>query len=155
VRDRFVSKKLFSTTLEGEEFNVKLISQNYFLNTTIIIFTTLLARTKMIPMDKNNLLTVSIQFSLLWIIPFQSEAQRVKDTDKPDFTPYKARPNLIPLDQMNPKLSALKGKQLYWARKSMKQPLDEADEIDDDVLNKIVWYAMKGYDIPYPIIRKE
>ena len=71
-------------------------------------------------------------------------------TDKPNFTPYKLLPNQIPLDQMNPKLASLKGKQKYWAKKSMALPLDEADEIDDDVFNKILWYAVKGYDVPYP-----
>ena len=76
-------------------------------------------------------------------------------TDKPDFTPYKALPNRIPLDQMNPKLSTLKGRQLYWAKKSMEMPLDEMDEAEDDDLNKIIWYAVRGYDVPYPEIRKK
>ena len=76
-------------------------------------------------------------------------------TDKPDYTPYKALPNQIPLDQMNPKLSSLKGKQLYWAKKSMEMPLEEMDEAEDDELNKIIWYAVKGYDVPYPKIRKK
>ena len=74
-------------------------------------------------------------------------------TDKPDFTPYKVLPNKIPLDQINPKLSALKGKELFWARKSMNQSFDQADEIDDDVLNRIVWYATKGYDVKYPRVK--
>jgi hypothetical protein len=75
-------------------------------------------------------------------------------TDQPDFTPYIAVPNQIPLDQMNPKLSMLKGKQLYWAKKSMKLPLEEVDEADDDDLNKIIWYSVRGYDVPYPTIKK-
>ena len=108
--------------------------------------------------NQNSLLrTIELILGLPPMTQFDLIAEPMTDcfTDQPDFTPYKVRPNLIPLDQMNPKLSALKGKQLYWAKKSMKQPLDEADEIEDDVLNKIVWYAMKGYDVPYPIIRKE
>jgi hypothetical protein len=76
-------------------------------------------------------------------------------TEKADFTPYKALPNNIPLDQMNPKMSALQGKPLYWARKSMEMPLDEPDEADDEELNKIVWYSVKGYDVPYPVMPRK
>jgi hypothetical protein len=76
-------------------------------------------------------------------------------TDKPDFTPYKALPNQIPLDQMNPKLSSLKGKQLYWAKKSMALPLDEVDAAEDEEFNKIIWYAVRGYEVPYPKVRKK
>lgn len=76
-------------------------------------------------------------------------------TDKPNFTPYTALPNQIPLDQMNPKLSSLKGKQLYWAKKSMKMPLEEVDKAEDDTLNKIIWYSVKGYDVLYPKISKK
>ncbi len=76
-------------------------------------------------------------------------------TGKPNFTPYTALPNQIPLDQMNPKLSGLKGKQKYWAKKSMAMPLEEMDKAEDDELNKIIWYAVRGYDAPYPKIRKK
>jgi len=34
----------------------------------------------------------------------------------------------------------------------MKMPLEEADEADDNTLNKIIWYAVKGYNVPYPKI---
>jgi len=44
-------------------------------------------------------------------------------TGKPDFTPYKAVKNNIPLDEMNPELVSLAGNQLYWAKKSMEQDL--------------------------------
>ena len=71
-------------------------------------------------------------------------------TDKPDFTPYKALKNNIPLDQINQPLSELSGKQLYWAQKSIEQDLDEVDRIDEDVFNRIIWHAVKGYDRPYP-----
>ncbi len=76
-------------------------------------------------------------------------------TDTPDFTPYKALPNQIPLDQMNPKVSTLKGKQRYWAEKSMKMPLEEMDQAEDEDLNKIIWYAVRGYDVPYPRMSKK
>lgn len=70
--------------------------------------------------------------------------------ETPDFTPYKAEPNNIPLDQLNPPLKGLTGKQLSWAKKSLEQDLDDFDRIDEDTFNRIIWHAMKGYDRPYP-----
>lgn len=74
-------------------------------------------------------------------------------TQEPDLTPYTAVPNNIPLNLMNPKLSALSGKQLYWAKKSMELDLEENDDMDEEeevVLNKILWHSVKGYNVPYP-----
>lgn len=71
-------------------------------------------------------------------------------TEKADLTPYKLVKNRIPLDEMNKKLSELSGKELYWAKKSMEQNLDEGDKADEDTLNRILWHATRGYDTPYP-----
>jgi hypothetical protein len=71
-------------------------------------------------------------------------------TSNPDFSPYEALPNNIPLDQLNPPLVALSGDQLYWARKSLEQDLDDVDRIDEDTFNRILWHAVKGYDVAYP-----
>ncbi len=71
-------------------------------------------------------------------------------TDKADLTPYQHVPNKVPLDEMNKKLSELKGKELYWARKSLELNLDEGDKADEDTLNRILWHATRGYDTPYP-----
>ena len=71
-------------------------------------------------------------------------------TESPDFTPYKAENNNIPLDEINPSLESLSGKKLYWAKKSMEQDLDNYDRIDEDIFNRIIWHAMKGYNRPYP-----
>jgi hypothetical protein len=74
-------------------------------------------------------------------------------SSRPDFTPYRAVKNRIPLNQMNTALSKLKGAQLYWAKRSMDQDLDDADLIEDDVFNRIIWYAVKGYKRPYPSLK--
>jgi len=71
-------------------------------------------------------------------------------TDTPDPAPYKAKPNNIPLDQMNPKVASLKGKAKYYAKKSMALPLDDIDQADEGEFNRILWHAVKGYDVPYP-----
>lgn len=72
-----------------------------------------------------------------------------------DFTPYKAERNNIPLDELNPPLKGLSGKQLSWAKKSLEQDLDDFDRIDEDIFNRIIWHAMKGYDRPYPELTRK
>ena len=67
----------------------------------------------------------------------------------PDTTHYKAVPNNIPLDEMNPPLTSLEGKALHFAKKSMLPEYDGVDSGDDDLLNRILWYAAKG-DTAYP-----
>lgn len=76
-------------------------------------------------------------------------------TNKPDFTPYTALPNNIPLDDLNPELTSLSGDALYWAKKSMEQNLDELDQIEEDVFNRIIWHSVKGYDVPYPVLKQK
>ena len=71
-------------------------------------------------------------------------------TNKPDLRPYKAVPNRIALDEMNPPLASLSGAQRYWAMKSLELPLDDIDEADEDTFNRILWHSVKGYDTPYP-----
>jgi hypothetical protein len=71
-------------------------------------------------------------------------------TFAPDFTPYTAVMNTVPLEEINPALESLHGDALYWAQKSLEQDLDDYDRIDEDVFNRIIWYAVKGYDVPYP-----
>ncbi len=74
-----------------------------------------------------------------------------------DLTPYAAVPNRIRLDEMNPELKGLKGKPLYWAKKSLELDLDDGDEADEDTLNRILWHSVKGYETPYPerFVRRE
>jgi len=70
-------------------------------------------------------------------------------TDHIDTTPYNALNNLIPLDEMNPPLHALNGKALYYSKKSLSPQFDGIDSGDDDLLNRILWFAAKG-NKPYP-----
>ena len=74
--------------------------------------------------------------------------------EAPDFAPFNAEPSAIPLDQINPPLKSLKGKQLSWAKKSMEQDLDDYDRIDEDIFNRIIWHAMRGYNTAYPMLTK-
>ncbi|MDP4222074.1 MAG: alkaline phosphatase family protein [Bacteroidota bacterium] len=70
-------------------------------------------------------------------------------TTAPDKTPYNALPSNIPIDEMNPQISSLKGRALYYAKKSMLPEFDGVDSGNDDLLNRILWFAAKGHE-PYP-----
>ncbi len=103
--------------------------------------------------NQNSILrTIQLIFGLTPMTQFDLLANPMYDcfTGRPDFTPYKARPNRIPLNEMNPKLTTLKGKQSYWAKKSMEIPLEDYDLSDGGLLSRILWYSVKGYDSHYP-----
>ncbi len=70
-------------------------------------------------------------------------------TNKADNSPYISVPNEIPLDEMNPDLSQLKGTALRYAKKSMEPQFEKIDTGDDATFNRIIWFAMKGKK-PYP-----
>jgi YVTN family beta-propeller protein len=72
-------------------------------------------------------------------------------TDTPDFTPYTAVPNNVPLDQLNPEPRAITDPvQRRYAEISARLPLDEVDKCPEDLLNRILWHAQKGSAAPYP-----
>lgn len=105
--------------------------------------------------NQNSLLrTMELILGLPPMNQFDMAATPMTDcfTDKPDFTPYVALPNQIPLDEMNPSLSSLnkESKQYYYAKKSMEMPLDDIDEADEGLFNRVIWHSTKGYDVPYP-----
>ena len=66
-----------------------------------------------------------------------------------DKKPYNAVQNNIAIDEMNPPLTSLSGKALHYARKSMLPEFDGVDSGNDDLLNRILWFAAKGHT-PYP-----
>ncbi len=67
-----------------------------------------------------------------------------------NLTAYTALPNIIPINEMNPELTSLSGKALYFARKSILPEFDGIDTGSDDLLNRILWFASKG-KTPYPV----
>lgn len=98
-------------------------------------------------------------------------------TTSPDFTPYDAVPNQIPLTEMNPGSDPLpfadptgrataatptppaidpaeKAMRQAWTAASDKMgftdPTTPPDQTDWNLLNHAIWYATEGYDTPYP-----
>lgn len=65
-------------------------------------------------------------------------------TAKSDPRPYSAEKPRVSLDERNPRNSPL-------AARSTKLDLSEADRIDDDELNEILWRALRGTEPPPPV----
>jgi hypothetical protein len=73
-------------------------------------------------------------------------------TEQPDFTPFTALPNNIPLDQMNPAPAALADPLLRRdALASAQMNFRQVDQAPEDELNRILWRALKGSRLPYPV----
>ena len=77
-------------------------------------------------------------------------AMRACFTAKADLTPYRALPNEIPLNEMNPPKAVLSGRALELAEASERLPLDAPDKADEDTLNRILWHSVRGADATYP-----
>jgi hypothetical protein len=83
-------------------------------------------------------------------LDLSATAMRPCFQDVPDPTPYAAAPNAIALDEMNPPLKALKGQALHWANESLGLTLDEPDQADENIFNRILWHSARGDAMPYP-----
>jgi hypothetical protein len=72
-------------------------------------------------------------------------------TETADLTPFTSLTNRVALDVMNPPAKKIKDPVLKKdAVTSSRLPLDEPDGCPEDALNRILWHAMKGTDVPYP-----
>ncbi len=69
---------------------------------------------------------------------------------QPDMTPFDALPNRVPLAEPNPSKSSLKGLDRALAIASEKMDFSVFDHVDEDTLNRVLWHAAKGADVPYP-----
>ena len=67
---------------------------------------------------------------------------------KPDLKPYTASKPRHPMDERNPVATASAHRTL--AELSAKFDFDEADEIDDDLMNQILWRGIKNTEPPAP-----
>jgi len=71
-------------------------------------------------------------------------------SDRPDYAyKYKTIKNRIPLNEMNPQRQNLQGADLKFSDQSVKYMVHLIDRGHDDILNRILWRAVKR-DLPYP-----
>ncbi|MSR40864.1 MAG: phosphoesterase [Phycisphaerales bacterium] len=98
--------------------------------------------------------TMELMLGLPPMNQFDATATPMRDcfTDIADLTPYSVVPNNVPLDQMNPDPKAITDALLReHAIASAQLPLEKLDQCPEDLLNRILWHAMKGSAAPYPV----
>ncbi|MBL8222570.1 MAG: hypothetical protein JNL62_25245, partial [Bryobacterales bacterium] len=78
---------------------------------------------------------------------------RASFTDTPDFAPYDAVTPKQSLLERNPARSALRGKALEAARASEKMKWHIPDAAPTERVNRILWGAIRGWDVPYPGVK--
>jgi YVTN family beta-propeller protein len=71
-------------------------------------------------------------------------------TAEKDTSPYQHIEPKQALDEPNPPLKALAGRQLWAARESLKMNFRDLDDAPQETLNKILWWDAKGWDTAYP-----
>ncbi|RMI31608.1 hypothetical protein EBO15_42415 [Actinomadura harenae] len=72
-------------------------------------------------------------------------------TDKPDFTPYTAVANQVPLDTMNKAAAQVTDPlEKTWLTWSQKQDFRSEDNLAFAPFNRLTWYASTGWKRPYP-----
>jgi hypothetical protein len=72
--------------------------------------------------------------------------------NEPNLTPFDAVPNSIPLDDMNAPVASLRGLQRELAVASLAMDFSEPDNAPGELLNRVIWHSVKGYETPYPSI---
>ena len=71
-------------------------------------------------------------------------------TVKADTAKYKVLQPGIALDEMNPPLKSLQGRQRWAAQQSLAMNWHDPDDIPSEILNRILWWDSKGYGAQYP-----
>jgi hypothetical protein len=67
-----------------------------------------------------------------------------------DLKPYEHLVPEVALDEMNPPLKGLNGRQLWGARQSLAMNFKDLDDAPPETLNRILWWDAKGWNTPYP-----
>jgi len=97
--------------------------------------------------------TMELMLGLPAMNQFDATAAPMFDcfTNTPDLTPFTALPNNIPLDQLSPEASKISDPVLRRnAQVSARLPLGQPDRCPEDLLNRILWHALKGSQTDYP-----
>ncbi len=84
---------------------------------------------------------------------FDASAVTMSDcfADVADLTPFVAVPNNVPLDQMNPDTkTTMSRQQVRDMLASNSMDFSVPDKVPEDTLNRILWRASRGENVPYP-----
>jgi hypothetical protein len=74
--------------------------------------------------------------------------------DSADLRPYTAVEPEQSIDAISPAVSLLRGDERKAALASARMNFTVPDAAPSDELNRILWHAARGWDIPYPEVRR-
>jgi hypothetical protein len=75
-------------------------------------------------------------------------------TKDADASPYTKIVPKQDLEEPNPPLKALAGRQLWAAQQSLRMNFADIDDVPKDILNRILWWDAMGWERPFPAVRK-
>jgi hypothetical protein len=77
--------------------------------------------------------------------------------ERPNFTPFTALAPRLPLEETNPRVRDIRGRDAVLRRRaalaSLRMRFDGPDEAPSDALNRILWHERRGWRAPYPAVR--
>lgn len=79
---------------------------------------------------------------------------RLSFTETADLRPFKAEEPKQSLEERNPPVQALRGRARQAALASMKMRFDVPDAAPTDKLNRILWGQVRGWNVPYPKVKR-
>ena len=74
--------------------------------------------------------------------------------NEPDLTPYTAVTPKQSLDDVNPPATVLRGEARKAAVASAKMRFEVPDAAPTDKLNRILWHDVRGWNVPYPGVKR-
>ena len=102
---------------------------------------------------QSMLKTIELILGLPTMSLFDLIANEMRDsfTDQPDLATFTAETPTQTLFEINPPLTALRGKAREGAKASMKMRFDVPDAVPSEKLNRILWGDIRGWKTPYPV----
>ena len=79
---------------------------------------------------------------------------RASFQNEPDFTPYSSVVPKQSLDDVNPPATVLRGEARKAALASAKMRFEVPDAAPTDKLNRILWHDVRGWNVPYPGVKR-
>jgi hypothetical protein len=105
---------------------------------------------------QSMLKTIELMLGLPTMSLFDLIAQdmRASFADTPNLAPYSHVRPKQDLFEMNPPLKALRGAAKRAAAESARMRWDVPDAAPSDKLNRILWHATRGWNVPFPGVRR-
>ncbi|HEY2376781.1 MAG TPA: alkaline phosphatase family protein [Gemmatimonadaceae bacterium] len=96
--------------------------------------------------------------SLFDLVATDMRASFIRPGEQPNYAPFTAVPASQALDQVNARVSGIRGADAAARRgaalASLRMRFDGPDEAPSDALNRILWHDARGWNAPYPAVRQ-